>query len=87
MRKQERDKKAKILKKEFRESCNDVFNRPDEETSWKYMHTITKSSLFPTNCTDSDEKQLSMKIKVQVHSPPTSGQSGIPVLNRYSITN
>ena len=34
-RKQERDKKAKILKKEFRERCSDVFNRPDEETSWK----------------------------------------------------
>ena len=49
MRKQERDKKAKILKKEFRESCNDVFNRPDEEISWKYMQTITKSSLSPTN--------------------------------------
>ena len=42
-------KKAKILKKEFRESCGDVFNRSDEEKSWKYMHTITKSSLFPTN--------------------------------------
>ena len=42
-------KKAKILKKEFRESCGDVFNRPDEETSWKYMLTITKSSLSPTN--------------------------------------
>ena len=30
-----RQKKTKILKKEFRESCGDVFNRPDEETSWK----------------------------------------------------
>ena len=28
-----------------------------------------------------------MKIKVQAHSPSTSGQSGILVLNRYSITD
>ena len=28
-----------------------------------------------------------MKRKVQAHSPSTSGQSGILVLNRYSITN
>ena len=37
--------------------------------------------------TDPDEKQISMKIKVQAHSPSTSEQSGILVLNRYSITN
>ena len=53
----------------------------------KYMQTITKSSLFFTNQIDPNEKQLSMKRKVQAHSPSTSGQSGILVLNRYSITN
>ena len=48
---------------------------------------ITKSSSFPTNTIDPDEKQISMKRKVQAHSPSTSGQSGILVLNLYSITN
>ena len=42
-------KNAKILTMEFRESRGDVFNRPDEETSWKIHANNYKYSLFPTN--------------------------------------
>ena len=75
----------KIIEKEFRESCGDVFNRPDEETFWK-IHAHNFKIFFvsyklnrPWWKTDIYEKKSSSSF--------TSEQSGIFVLNLYSISN
>ena len=72
------------MKEEFRESCGGVFNRSDEKTSTKTIannYNYNFLQIKPTLI----EGQISMKRKVQAHSPSTSGQSGILVLNPHSI--
>ena len=58
---------AKILTMEFRESCGDVFNRSDEETSWKIIANNYNNNFLQIKPTLIEE-QISRKRKVQAHS-------------------
>ena len=73
------------MRKDFREISMMFLTDLMKKHLGEYVEEITKLSSFSTNQTTINEKQISLKRKVQTRSPSTSGQSGYLVLNPNSI--